>query len=384
MSKQYFCFRMAVLGITIMAMALSEKSVAVEFPEKENRFDSILLSQQKQRRANNTYTVKLGDTLSGIGARHGLTLNQMLALNPQLQNNPNLILVGQKINVGGARVVRVTPRNSSRQNTWQPRRVFTRRPVANRPSSRPPTPRPAVNTPTPQPAVNTPTPRPVVNTPRRQSPWTFNLPNQIRPGSSRFAARRGSPECYVNKNDKAKTLMPDNNFGYTLKDYPTFFWYQPELSVSSVPVAFRLSKASVDNPQRFKKVYETEFVSSGSGIISFTLPPDASPLTQEEKYVWQLLIKCESGGSTLLKGYIERLSTNNPQLERELANASIEEYPKILAKAGVWYDILPIMSDLLQKEPNNSRLIDNWAEIFAAIGYEDLSQLLSNNTLSPE
>ena len=43
-----------------------------------------------------TYTVVRGDTLSGIAAKNGLTLAQVIALNPQIEN-PNLIYPGQTI-----------------------------------------------------------------------------------------------------------------------------------------------------------------------------------------------------------------------------------------------------------------------------------------------
>lgn len=42
------------------------------------------------------YTVKAGDTLYMIGQRYGLTIQQILRVNPQIQN-PNIIYVGQVI-----------------------------------------------------------------------------------------------------------------------------------------------------------------------------------------------------------------------------------------------------------------------------------------------
>lgn len=48
----------------------------------------------------NIYTVVSGDTLSGIAEAHGLTLAQLLSLNPQFQANPNLIFPGQVVHLG--------------------------------------------------------------------------------------------------------------------------------------------------------------------------------------------------------------------------------------------------------------------------------------------
>ena len=50
--------------------------------------------------AAGSYSVRSGDTLSGIAARHGVSLSALTAANPQIRN-PNLIHPGQKINIPG-------------------------------------------------------------------------------------------------------------------------------------------------------------------------------------------------------------------------------------------------------------------------------------------
>ncbi len=45
-----------------------------------------------------TYTVRRGDTLSGISRRFNISLNELLNLNPEIVN-PNFIRVGQKIQI---------------------------------------------------------------------------------------------------------------------------------------------------------------------------------------------------------------------------------------------------------------------------------------------
>lgn len=45
------------------------------------------------------HTVKSGETLSKIAKSHGLTLAKLLDANPALKPNPNLVRVGQKLNI---------------------------------------------------------------------------------------------------------------------------------------------------------------------------------------------------------------------------------------------------------------------------------------------
>lgn len=59
-----------------------------------------------------TYTVKKGDTLSGIAAKYGTSVNALLKLNPRITNK-NLIYVGQVITVSGSPAS--TPKNTGNQ-----------------------------------------------------------------------------------------------------------------------------------------------------------------------------------------------------------------------------------------------------------------------------
>ena len=48
-----------------------------------------------------TYYVKSGDTLGAIAKANGLSLNELLELNPNFKKNPNALSVGQKVNLSG-------------------------------------------------------------------------------------------------------------------------------------------------------------------------------------------------------------------------------------------------------------------------------------------
>ena len=49
----------------------------------------------KQKKIPKTYTIKANDTLSGIGERFGLTVDELQTLNPEL--DPQGLVAGQKI-----------------------------------------------------------------------------------------------------------------------------------------------------------------------------------------------------------------------------------------------------------------------------------------------
>ncbi|MGO5168618.1 GH25 family lysozyme [Bacillota bacterium LCP21S3_G6] len=57
-----------------------------------------LVSSSAPKQTKVYYSVVSGDTLSGIAAKHGLTLAALLKLNPSIKN-PNIIYPGQKIRV---------------------------------------------------------------------------------------------------------------------------------------------------------------------------------------------------------------------------------------------------------------------------------------------
>lgn len=54
---------------------------------------------KKQEATPVYYTVKSGDTLSGIAKKYGTTVSAIQKLNPTLIKNVNLILTGWKIRV---------------------------------------------------------------------------------------------------------------------------------------------------------------------------------------------------------------------------------------------------------------------------------------------
>ncbi|WNL46593.1 LysM peptidoglycan-binding domain-containing protein [Dyella sp. BiH032] len=66
--------------------------------------------------AGGSYTVRSGDTMSGIAARHGVSLSALLAANPQIAN-PNRIYPGQVIHLPGGSGGNSAPASTSHDYT---------------------------------------------------------------------------------------------------------------------------------------------------------------------------------------------------------------------------------------------------------------------------
>ncbi|MEN9216192.1 MAG: DUF928 domain-containing protein [Gloeomargarita sp. HHBFW_bins_162] len=283
------------------------------------------------------YVVRLGDTLTGIARRHNLTLEQMLQANPSLRSDPDLILVGQKLTVPAS-----TPSVQAALQAPLP--------------------------PTVQPRVAT------AGTSRRRPAFaSLNLPTVGRPGNREGGSKRGS-SCAKEKDQKLRVLLPEGNYGQTLRDYATFFWYLPELE-RPTPVEFQLRQVNSQG-QTGELVYSETFTSTGGGIGSLTLPPTAAPLAVGQEYEWSIAVQCTVDGMAtspdawmIAVGRIERISPNNPQLTAALAQANLGDYPAVLAGAGVWYDALQMLVALRRQNPTDQELLQDWVNLLGRIGF---------------
>ena len=66
-------------------------------------FDINIMREETTEKPNDEdyiiYTIKSGDTLSGIASKYGVTLSQLLAWNPEYKSSPNVIYAGQTVKI---------------------------------------------------------------------------------------------------------------------------------------------------------------------------------------------------------------------------------------------------------------------------------------------
>lgn len=196
----------------------------------------------------------------------------------------------------------------------------------------------------------------------------FNPPDRGAPSSTAGGATRGS----CDKNAKALvSLLPSSKLGLTVADRPTFFWYIPESSTQTADFLLM----SGDDTQ---VVYQASIaIPKTPGIVSFTLPPGATPaLEQGKTYHWYFSMLCNPdapSGNISVDGWIERVAPT-ATLAKQLEKATAPDLPGLYANAGVWHEAIASIASQRRSNPGNAKVEANWQEMLKSVG---LSQVAS-------
>jgi LysM repeat protein len=90
------------VAVAVAAMVLGSGVVGDDDSDNSARTSDLpaaaertTTSGRKARRGPDTYTIKANDTLSGIAAEHGTTVDRLQELNPEI--DPQGLVAGQKI-----------------------------------------------------------------------------------------------------------------------------------------------------------------------------------------------------------------------------------------------------------------------------------------------
>jgi LysM repeat protein len=73
---------------------------SLNIPGQADTFQPAPAKPSSGSTASGAYTVRSGDTMSGIASRNGVSLGALESANPQVKN-PNMIYVGQRLNLPG-------------------------------------------------------------------------------------------------------------------------------------------------------------------------------------------------------------------------------------------------------------------------------------------
>ncbi len=164
-------------------------------------------------------------------------------------------------------------------------------------------------------------------------------------------------------------LAPDHS-GLTLREHPSLYWYISDKT--SLPV-----ELTVIDPRATRPVLETRLPSpTAAGIHRIRLADHRVRLDPEITYQWFIAVIPDTGRRSrdiLAGGTIVRI-TAPEALKNKLAETPPAEAPHIYAEAGVWYDALAALSELIEGAPNDAALRRQRGALVSQVGLSGLGE----------
>jgi hypothetical protein len=187
---------------------------------------------------------------------------------------------------------------------------------------------------------------------------TYKPPLRGAPGGRVGGGTRGSGrEVFV-----LTVLAPDHG-AQTVSEQPSLYWFISR--ATSLPIEVTLMDVRTTQP-----VLETRLAATTPGVHRIRLADHGVRLETGVPYRWFVTIVPDSNRRSkdlLAGGAIERVDPP-AGLSAKLAQASKEETAALYADAGVWYDALEAISELLDRAPDDAVLRRQRATLLAQVG----------------
>lgn len=162
-------------------------------------------------------------------------------------------------------------------------------------------------------------------------------------------------------------LVPVTNFGKTVAERPTFWFYVP-YSVEQAPVGeFVLQSEEGNDFYRLPVVLPTKT----PGFVSFSPPPSVAPLESNKWYRWYFKLYCEPARTSVpvfVDGWVQRVELP-AESERELRSVTARDYA-VYAANRIWFDAIAQLAQLRLSDSANDQLQQEWVSLLGAKGVE--------------
>ena len=183
-------------------------------------------------------------------------------------------------------------------------------------------------------------------------------PSRGAPGGRIGGGTRGGGNIFV-----LSVLAPDHS-GFTTSEQPSLYWFISK--PTSLPVEVTLM-----DPQGVKPILETQLPSpTEAGIQRVRLADYNIHLAPGAAYRWFVAVVPDADRRSkdiLAGGAIERVDLQD-DVKAKLAKASDKEVPFVYAQAGLWYDALNSISDLIDAAPQNQELQNQRTALLKQVG----------------
>ena len=161
-------------------------------------------------------------------------------------------------------------------------------------------------------------------------------------------------------------LVPTSNWGKTIKEHPTFWFYVPSYSepVSEIEFIFQ----DQDRNHLWKKQLS---MGETSGYLNVSLPQDQPGLETGKWYRWYLKVYCDAEKSyppKVVYGWVTKVMIDS-SLQSQLQNDQQQQH-KVYGKAGIWFDAIDSLFQWQDISTTSPHFQNDWQQLITATGVD--------------
>ncbi|MDR4505446.1 MAG: DUF928 domain-containing protein [Candidatus Scalindua sp.] len=213
-------------------------------------------------------------------------------------------------------------------------------------------------------------PLPTLNTPVYTPPQRENTP-----GTFVRTVHIGTES-----NHTTLSVLAPNHVGLTVKEQPSLYWHL------SNPMNNRI-EFSITQNQIIQPLFKTHLkVRTQTGIQTIRLADYGIRLLPGKQYQWYIKSLQETGNSTkenIAGGMIEHIEPDQA-LFAQLEKAEASEAPAIYAKAGIWYDAIETVSNLIDTSPNSENFSRQYSSLLTEVGLLKVAEYVTKTDTTPK
>jgi len=185
------------------------------------------------------------------------------------------------------------------------------------------------------------------------------------PPTPRIRTVRGI--CNVN----VTALVPENKFGRTVSDYPTFFFYLSQTKKKEDETPVELAEFILEDERENQIYKQTLTIKNLSGVIGVSIPANTNvpPLEVGKNYTWTFTVLCnpdDRSGDKIQSGVVRRVELSADILGK-LENAEPRQKTVIYAQNGIWQDALSTLAAARRANPNDTDLAADWESLLDSV-----------------
>jgi hypothetical protein len=186
------------------------------------------------------------------------------------------------------------------------------------------------------------------------------------------------PTCAKNVTPLFAPLLTQANYGETIAEYPTFYWFSANHNYTWV--RFELFATQNLVPEMYPEYSATLRTRRLQSVSHFQLAAAAGfpPLQLNQEYLWKVTLICSpegpdadfaSGKEQSIQGWVKRVAPS-PALKAKLAQVKGRNLYNLYAEEGLWYDALDELAQQYRAAPNNQEITADWQTLLTLLPVE--------------